>query len=132
MKLNRTNEGGSAGLRGVNARHGMGIAAVIVMLSLLNVAVIGSVVSSGEELQVGAMRAESSRAFYAAESGAVVVLRLSAESMALPTAGSTVTVGQSTVTFSALPATGVAGNAVLIGRSGSAERRVRLTLDDPL
>ncbi|MFZ4574429.1 MAG: hypothetical protein ACOYN0_08535 [Phycisphaerales bacterium] len=50
-------------------RRGMGIAAVILLLAMLNIAVIGSVASSGDETQVGAMQVKTAQAFYAAESG---------------------------------------------------------------
>ena len=68
-------------------RRGAGIAAVVMMLAMLNIAVIGSISASAQEADLGAMRAETTRAFYAAESGAVVVLKLTNEGLGLPAVG---------------------------------------------
>lgn len=112
-------------------RRGAGVAVVVIMMAILNIAVVGSIAASGDESHLGAMRLESARAFYAAESGGIVVVKLLKESLPLPTAGTTLTLSNSTVTFESVPAPGAGGDVVLIGRSGFAERRVRITLEAP-
>jgi hypothetical protein len=59
--------------RGRASRRGASVAVVVLMLAVIALAVIGTVGASGEEAYVGAMRAETARAFYAAESGARTV-----------------------------------------------------------
>jgi hypothetical protein len=113
------------------ARRGGGIAAVVMMLALLNLVILGAVAASGDEAHVGAMRAETSRAFYAAESGAVVVLKLTSENRPLPAPGSTIAIGSATAEFVSLPATGQPGEAVIQGRSGDGARRLRITVTNP-
>lgn len=112
-------------------RRGAGIAVIVVMLAIINIAVIGSVAASGDESQVGAMRLETIRAFYAAESGAVVTVRLTMQGLELPPAGSELAMSNATVAFEQMPVTGEAGDAVIIGHSGIAQRRVKITLGEP-
>ncbi len=112
-------------------RRGAGIAVIVVMLAILNIAVLGSVAASGDESHVGAMRLETIRAFYAAESGAVITVRLTMQGLELPGPGDTLEVSYASVEFEQVPATGQAGDIVIIGRSGTAQRRVRVTVDEP-
>jgi hypothetical protein len=109
-------------------RRGSGIAAVVIMLAAMSLAVIGAVAASGSEAQIGAMRAETARAFYAAESGARVVLKCSTSGQAMPTAGSTLTLGSASCTYVSLPALGQPGDALVQGSDGSAARRLKVTL----
>lgn len=51
------------------SRRGAGVAAVVLMLVLLNLSILGVVGASGDDLSLAAMRLESCLAFYAAESG---------------------------------------------------------------
>lgn len=50
-------------------RRAMALAAVILVMAVLNVAVIGVVVGGGDDSRIAAMRASTIRAFLAAESG---------------------------------------------------------------
>ena len=101
---------------------------MIIMLAMIGLAVVGSISASGDEAQIGAMRAETARAFYAAESGARVVLKLSTSGQSLPAAGSTLTLGTATANYVSLPASGAAGDAVIQGQDGTAARRLKVTL----
>jgi hypothetical protein len=110
-------------------RKGAAAATLLVMLAVVNLAVIGAIAASGDEAQVGAMRAETCRAFYAAESGARVVIKLTSENLTLPAAGSTLSLGGSaTATYISLPAMGQPGEAVVQGTDGNSSRRIRVTL----
>jgi hypothetical protein len=102
--------------------------AVMIMLAAVNLAVIGAIRASGDEVQVGAMRAETARAFYAAESGARVVLKCSTGGLPMPTAGTSLTLGTSSCTYVSIPAQGQPGDAVLQGADGTAARRLKITL----
>src|SRR3954464_4835968 len=91
--------GPGRGVRGSHRRRGGGIAAVVIMMAAINFAVIGAIRASGDEAQVGAMRAETARAFYLAESGGRVVLKCTTAGATLPTAGSSLTLGTATCTY---------------------------------
>lgn len=112
-------------------RRGAGIAVIVVVLAILNIAVLGSVAASGDEAAMGAMRLETTRALYAAESGAIIAVRLTLEGSELPAAGTTLSLTNASVQFIAKPPTGRAGNIVIIGTSGTARRRVTITLVEP-
>ncbi len=112
-------------------RRGAGIAVIVVVLAILNIAVLGSVAASGDEAAMGAMRLETTRALYAAESGAVIAVRLTLEGSELPAVGTTLELSNANVQFNALPAAGEPGDIVIIGTSGTARRRVTITLDEP-
>jgi hypothetical protein len=109
-------------------RRGAGIAAVVIMLAAVNFAVIGAIRASGDEAQVGAMRAETARAFYAAESGARVVLKCSTGGIGMPTAGTSLTLGSASCTYVSLPTVGQPGDALVQGGDGTAARRLKLSL----
>jgi hypothetical protein len=111
-------------------RQGAGVAAMIVMMAVINLAVVGAISASGDEAQIGAMRAETARAFYAAESGARVVVKLSSEGLALPAAGDTLSLGTARATYVTVPASGLPGDALIQGRDGTSARRLKVTLSD--
>jgi hypothetical protein len=112
-------------------RRGCGIAAIVIMLAAINLAVIGSVNASGTEAQTGALRAETARAFYAAESGGRIVIKCNNKGLALPVAGSTLAMGQATVTYVSLPPANTAGDAVVRAIDGTTTRRLKITLAPP-
>jgi MSHA biogenesis protein MshP len=109
-------------------RRGAGIAAVMIMLAAISLAVMGAISASGDEAQVGAMRAETARAFYAAESGARVALKCSTGGLTLPTVGTSLTLGTAACDYVSLPAAGQPGDATVQGHDGTAARRLRVTL----
>jgi hypothetical protein len=112
-------------------RRGSGIAAVVIMLAAVNFAVIGAIQASGDEAQVGAMRAETARAFYLAESGGRVVLKCSTGGVTMPSTGSSLTLGSASCTYVTLPSPGQPGDAILQGGDGTAARRLKITLVGP-
>lgn len=105
--------------------------ALLLMLTVLTMAVLGAVAASGDEAAVGALRVETARAFYAAESGCVVVIRLSSDGRPLPLPGATLTLPHAVSTFDAVPVSGQPGDVVVIGSSGFGQRRIRVTLAAP-
>lgn len=117
-------------VRATSSRRGAAVAVLVLMLAALNVVVLSSVVGTGNDTAVAAMRAESTRAFYAAESGAVTIARLSSSGLALPAAGSTLAVGPNArATYVTVPALGAPGELAVNGVSGSSVRRIRVRLD---
>lgn len=122
--------------------RGMGIAALVVVLALVNLVVIGSVAAASDESNVGVMRLQSVQAFYAAEAGGMVVAKVSSaltatpglgaadgEELSLPATGSIVTLSnQAVIQYTQLPAALADGVAVVHGRAGACARRVQITL----
>lgn len=115
----------------VGRARGFAVLAMVVVLAIVHLAVMGSVVASGDESAVGAMRVEATRAFYAAESGAMIAVRQTNRRAMLPATGASVSLGPSSVRLVSAPATGVAGEIVVIGTSGEGQRKVRVTLAAP-
>ncbi len=111
-----------------NARRGCGIAAVVIMLAAINLTVMGSVSASGAESQVGALRVETARAFYAAESAARVVIKCNNAGIALPAAGATLSMAPATATYVSMPVAGNAGDAIIRGSEGTTTRQLKVTL----
>lgn len=117
--------------RPAGARRGATIAVIVVVLAIINITVLAAVTASGDDAALGAMRLETTRAFYAAESGAVVAVRLTLAGSTLPVPGSTLNLASAHCEFEALPNPGEAGEIVVIGTSGTARRRVSITLGEP-
>lgn len=111
-------------------RRGAGIAAVVLMMVVLNLAILGVVSSSGDDLSLAALRLESCRAFYAAESGGVIVTRLVMDSRAAPV-GTTLDLPHAAVQFISAPLASEAGTVVVEGASGDARRRIEIELEAP-
>jgi hypothetical protein len=115
----------------VRARRGAGIAAVVVMLAILNLVIIGSIAPAADEASTQALRVDTIRAIYAADSGGIVLAKLAAVGGTPPTAGSTVSLTGATIKYTQVPAAGQPGTATIVGSSGSASRRVRVVLQSP-
>ena len=111
-------------------RRGAGVAAVVLMLVVLNLAILGVVSSSSDDISLAALRLESCRAFYAAESGGVIVTRLVMDSRAAPV-GTTLELPHAQVEFISAPLASEAGTVVVEGSSGDAKRRVEIELEVP-
>ncbi|MEM7623357.1 MAG: hypothetical protein AAF235_09150 [Planctomycetota bacterium] len=106
----------------------MAIASVVlavIVLQASTIAVIGS--SSGDSLS-SIQRVETTRAFFAAESGLVVALVESASGV-LPTQGLAVDLGGARFEMIAVPALNSTGDIVLEGRSGITRRRIRVGVE---
>lgn len=115
----------------MKTNRGMAIAAILLLLAVLNIAVILSVAGSGDDAMVGALQAKSAQAFYAAESGAVVVVKAANSAVSLPAVSTSFQLGEGQMTFQSLPAEGAAGEAVILGTCGTSIRRVSVTLGNP-
>ena len=99
---------------------------VVVILALLGLVVAGSVRPLRDEATLTTMRVETVRAFYAAESGMMVVIQGYLGSATMPIEGSEITVNGQTIVFSQVP--DIAGTAIIEGISGDAVRRIELEL----
>lgn len=108
----------------VRARlRGFAVVAVVATLALVNLVIFGSIGYAGDESGTVALRAQSVRAFYAAESGVAVALKTLARERDVPRAGERIEVGEASVVFLELP--DEQGVVVVEGWSGEGRRRIR-------
>lgn len=110
-------------------RRGVAVAALVVLLAIVNLAVLGVLRTGGDESETALSRLEGARAFYASESGARVVLRKLRDNDALPAPGSVLSLGSASVRYISAPATNTPGDVVVEGSSGGAQRRNVITID---
>ncbi len=107
-------------------RRGAGLAAVILLLAVLNIAALGVLAAGADEADLSASRAQTVRAFYAAESGGVAVLKLTQINGTLPAAGATLNLGTATATYTQVPSAVTGGILKVTGESGLARRRIEV------
>lgn len=115
--------------RSVRSGRGVAVAALVVVLALINVVVIGTIAAGSEESEDAISRVESTRAFYASESGTRVALRCLSAGLAPPASGSTTSIGPAKVRYVLVPSETGSGTIVVEGVSGSAVRRTRVVID---
>jgi Tfp pilus assembly protein PilX len=109
------------------ARRGVVMAVIVLMLASINAITMTVLYSSGDEATLGALRVETARALYAAESASIAVVRLRSERRPLPIAGSSLALPTGNATYVQVPGDNTpTGTLVVRGQSGDAERRVRL------
>lgn len=109
------------------SRRGVVIAVALLIVMVLGLAVAGSVRPLAQESDLAALRVETARAFYAAESG--VLLHLAASNAGLPglSPGDAASLG--VASFERLGPDGPGEELIVEGQSGSASRRITVTLD---
>lgn len=117
--------------RGVR-RRGAGVVVVILLLAAIQLVVVGSVTASGDDAVLSEVRVQGIRGFYAGEAGALIGAKSITAGLSLPTAGTSLSLGNASVKFVAVPDPVVGGDLVLEGSSGQVTRRIRVVLADPL
>lgn len=111
-------------------RRGTVLAVVVLLLAAINVTTLTVLYGTGDDAAVGALRIETVRALYAAESGTLAVAKLRERRLTLPVAGSALTLPNARATYEQVPAANaLTGTLVVRGTSGDAARRVRLDFD---
>ncbi|MDF1868923.1 MAG: hypothetical protein P1U30_00930 [Phycisphaerales bacterium] len=109
------------------SRRGSVLAVLVVVLALMGLIVAGSVRPMRDESSLAAMRVETVRAFYAAESGTVITIQGYMGATEMPVEGSEVVIENQVIEFTQIPELG--GTAVIHGMSGDAIRRIELALE---
>ncbi len=109
-------------------RRGAVIIVVLIIIVVTHLAVMGAVTSLADDSQVAAFRVETTRAFYATDSAAMICRKMLSSGVYTPVTGETLAVGTSTVTYLDVPPKDAEGTLVLEGRNGSAVRRVKASL----
>lgn len=119
-------------LMGWSRRRGGVLPVVVLMLAIVTVVALNVIDTAGRETELGAMRIETARAFYAAESGLIGAARLRQDGLTLPTQGATLSLpagnaGTAQVTFVSMPAANATSGAIrVVGQSGLGQRRLEL------
>lgn len=109
------------------SRRGIAIAVLVIIFAVISFVVIAAVGGARGDTQASALRVETVRAFYAAESGAVIVFRSVSAGDSLPASGSQIDLGDETIDFVQTPA-GATGTVIIEGRAGLARRRINLEI----
>ncbi|MCW5753889.1 MAG: hypothetical protein KIT24_04175 [Phycisphaeraceae bacterium] len=102
-------------------RRGAAVAAVVVLLGMLNLVIIGGADPARDDSVMVLERLQAARSLHAAESGIRIVLRLTLSGQPLPAEGSTLALPGATVEFIQVPSGGT-GEIVVQGRSGPCRR----------
>lgn len=110
-------------------RRGIAVAAIVIVLALINLVVIASLEGGTDDAMSAAIRVETVRAFYAAEAGSVIAVEVLSEEKTPPAAGEVLSLDTGQVTFTRVPTTGTTRTLVIDGRSGVAFRRVHITAE---
>ena len=114
--------------KGMRARRrGVVVLVLVLVLSLVNVALISGAAASSEDAHAGVLRVETVRAFYAAESGALVAAKGLTGGAAVPVQGSTINLAGYSIHF--VQVREADGEAVVEGRSGFARRRLEIAVE---
>ena len=100
---------------------------IVVVMAMLGLVVSGSVRPVRDEADLATLRVETSRAFYAAESGGVVLMNAVLGRATMPADGDEVSLNDQVVVFVQIP--DAQGVAIVEGRSGDARRRVEFVTE---
>ena len=108
-------------------RRGSALIVLVVVMAVLGIAVAGAVRPLIYEADTVSLRVETTRAFYAAESGAAVVVQTSVGNITGPSDGDTVVLDGSVIRYIQMPTGG--SSAIVEGSSGSAIRRIEMVFE---
>ena len=107
--------------RASSTRRGFAVASVVVLLLMLNILAFGTMDGARDDGGVAALRIETLRALYAAESGVTVVIGEMASGRDAPTPGTTIEIEGATVEIEEGAGE---GEIRLQGRAGMGRRRI--------
>jgi Tfp pilus assembly protein PilX len=111
------------------ARKGIVLVVMVLMLVMVHLLVMGALAPTRDEAQLATLRIETLRAFYAAESAAMLTLRSAIDGVDQSSnVGEVVQLAGATAHLLQWPQDGQ-GIVVLEGRSGGAARRVSIQLE---
>jgi phosphoribosylcarboxyaminoimidazole (NCAIR) mutase len=108
-------------------RRGIVLVVIVVVMAILALVVAGAVRPVRDEAELATLRVETTRAFYAAESGGFIVMNAMMGNIDMPVASSSLDLGNQMVRFVQVPDSDPI--AVVEGLSGDAIRRIELTTE---
>lgn len=110
-----------------HTRRGTVIVVIVVVMAILALVVAGAVRPVRDESDLATLRVETSRAFYASESGAIILMNAVLGNISMPISGSSITIDGQTIEFIQIPDD--QGIAIVEGSSGDARRRIEFTTE---
>lgn len=110
-----------------HTRRGNVLVVIVVVMAILALVVAGAVRPVRDESDLATLRVETTRAFYASESGAIIIMNAVIGSAPMPNDGDSLTQNAQTIVFVQTPDDD--GVAIVEGLSGSARRRVEFTTE---
>lgn len=108
-------------------RRAVVLIVVVLVMAVLALTVAGSVRPVRDESDLATLRVETTRAFYASESGAFIIMNAVLGNIAMPDEGGTLDLGGQQVQFLQIPEAD--GIAIVEGSSGDARRRIEFTTE---
>lgn len=108
-------------------RRGSILAVLVVVMALMGLIVVGMIRPLRDEAALAALRVETVRAYYAAQSGVAITRSGYAGASELPSEGDEVTLHGQTVVFVKVPES--SGVVEIEGRSGDATRRIEFEVE---
>lgn len=108
-------------------RRAAALVMAVLMLAAVNLAVISAVTGGGDDARLASTRADTERAFYAAESGAALVFGEFTAGRPVPI-GTRLIPGGARITISASSGT-MPMDVVIVGSFGQAMRRIEVRLE---
>ena len=109
------------------SRRAAALVMAVLMLAAVNLAVISAVGGGGDDARLAATRADTTRAFYAVEGGAALVVGEYLAGRPIPTGTRTITGGATITVTTSSPSAPM--DVVIVGRYGQAQRRVELRIE---
>ncbi len=109
------------------SRRGTVLVVILVVMSILALVVAGSVRPVRDESDIATLRVETTRAFFAAESGGVILMNAVMGRSEMPSSGDSIVLNGQTILFVQPP--DADGIAIVEGISGDARRRVEFTTE---
>ena len=108
-------------------RRGIVLIVIVVVMAILALVVAGAVRPVRDETELARLRVETTRAYFAAESGGIIVMNAMMGNIDMPEEGTEFSLSGQTIEFVQIP--DVDPVAVVEGRSGDAVRRIELTTE---
>jgi hypothetical protein len=105
--------------------RGTVLVVIVVVMAILSLVVAGAVRPVRDESDLATLRVETTRAFYASESGAIIMMNAVLGNAPMPSAGDSITLNGQTILFVQIP--DAQGVSIVEGISGDAIRRVEFT-----
>lgn len=113
--------------RASRSRRAAALVMAVLMLAAVNLAVISAVGGGGDDARLAATRADTVRAFYAAESGAALAVGEYRSGRPIPTGSRTITGGATITVTTSAPSAPM--DVVVVGKFAQAQRRVEMRIE---
>tara|TARA_R110002073_G_scaffold239285_1_gene400856 strand:- start:428161 stop:428523 length:363 start_codon:yes stop_codon:yes gene_type:complete len=110
-----------------DSRRGSALIIIVIVMSMLALVVAGAVKPVRDEADLATLRVETTRAFYASESGAMIMMNAVLEKAPMPIEGDSISFSGQIIRFVQIPDDD--GVVIVEGLSGDARRRIEFTTE---